>query len=180
MPPEVTPSIPSTSLSNDISSVALNDDGIQIDDKIYSTKILASIHPGGDLFVKAFSGLDATEAFLSYHRRSFPHQKLESIALVGNTLSRKNLSADLDYLELCVEVEKILPKHKSFAPWHYFVKVFLLFSMSVGLELYIHYNRMYKWYLTGPLGLCFALIGMNIQHDANHGAISKYPIINKL
>lgn len=52
------------------------------------------------------------------------------------------------------------------------------FGMS-ALQGYIHYNRAYVWYLTGPLGFLFALIGLNIQHDANHGAISPNPAINR-
>jgi fatty acid desaturase (delta-4 desaturase) len=47
------------------------------------------------------------------------------------------------------------------------------------MQGYIHYNRAYVWYLTGPLGFLFALIGLNIQHDANHGAISPNPAVNR-
>lgn len=36
------------------------------------------------------------------------------------------------------------------------------------------------WYLTAPLGLLFAFIGLNIQHDANHGAISRNPTVNRM
>lgn len=38
-------------------NIMLNSDRIQVDNKVYSTEKLASFHPGGDLFVKAFSGL---------------------------------------------------------------------------------------------------------------------------
>ena len=48
---------------------------VVIDNIEYSVDYLEGIHPGGDLFVKAFAGRDASEAFLSYHRRPFPHQK---------------------------------------------------------------------------------------------------------
>lgn len=51
---------------------------VQVDNVMYSAQELSSIHPGGDLFVKAFAGVDATEAFLSYHRRAFPHAKVPS------------------------------------------------------------------------------------------------------
>jgi acyl-lipid (7-3)-desaturase (Delta-4 desaturase) len=97
---------------------------------------------------------------------------------VGQAPSRKSLLADADYLELCGIIENILPRHKSFAPWHYYVKAIALIVAAVGLEYYIHTNNLYKWYLTAPLGLLFALIGMNIQHDANHGAISRNPSVN--
>jgi fatty acid desaturase (delta-4 desaturase) len=51
---------------------------------------------------------------------------------------------------------------------------------AVGLEVYIHFTNSYNWYLTAPLGFLMALIGLNIQHDANHGAISKNPSINRI
>jgi cytochrome b involved in lipid metabolism len=51
----------------------LSADEIMVDGHVYSSNGLAAIHPGGDMFVKAFAGRDATEAFLSYHRKPFPH-----------------------------------------------------------------------------------------------------------
>ena len=107
---------------------------IQVDDKVYSARILATEHPGGDLFVKAFAGRDATEAFMSYHRRKFPHQKMQHAA-VGKAIALKYPDADKDYLELCDIVEKVLPRHKSFAPAHYYAKVFFILAVSIGLEV---------------------------------------------
>jgi hypothetical protein len=59
--------------------------------------------------VKAFAGRDATEAFLSYHRRTFPHDRMESY-LVGKAVPAKGLDADKDYLELCEIIEQVLPR----------------------------------------------------------------------
>merc|ERR1712117_820759 len=50
---------------------------IRIEDKLYSTEKLANIHPGGPMFIKAFSGRDASQAFISYHRRPFPHNHVK-------------------------------------------------------------------------------------------------------
>lgn len=152
---------------------------IQVDGVLYDAMALANIHPGGELFVKAFGGIDASEAFLSYHRREFPHNKYTELK-VGSAASKKtNKYADKEYLELCALVEQVLPRHKSFAPMSYYLKVFVILGLSVGLEVYIHRTAQYKWYLTAPLGLLFALIGLNVQHDANHGAVSRNPIINR-
>jgi hypothetical protein len=98
---------------------------IQVDDKVYSAKGLADNHPGllqsldpvlipdllgGELFVKAFAGRDATEAFLSYHRKKFPHEKVSSY-LVGKAIAAKaSPDADKDYLELCGIIEQVLPR----------------------------------------------------------------------
>ena len=178
MPPENTIAYSSDAASSSVVS-DVNADAIQVDDKIYSAKILSSIHPGGDLFVKAFAGRDATEAFMSYHRRKFPHNSVAS-ACVGSAKSTRSSEYMSDYLELCKIVEKVLPRHKSFAPFTYYIKLFAILLVVFGGEFYIHYTKSYVWYLTGPLGFFMALIGLNIQHDANHGAISKTPFINRI
>ena len=157
----------------------LKENQVQVNDKVYDARVLAAMHPGGELFVKVFAGRDATEAFLSYHRRTFPHDKV-TVALLGQSEHFKDLQADQDYLELCAEVDKVLPRHQSFAPFSYYVKIFALITMTVGLEVYMHTAVTYKWYLTAIQGIFFAWFGMNIQHDANHGAISKHAWVNRV
>jgi len=152
---------------------------VQVDDRLYDARKLAAWHPGGEVFVRAFAGLDASEAFLSYHRRRFPHAKMSSFA-VGTQRARKALEVDADYLELCELVEKVLPRHKSFAPASYYVKISVLLAAAVGLELYMHTTATYTWPLSLALGLLMALIGLNIQHDANHGAVSRSSWVNRL
>lgn len=155
------------------------DDAILVDDSLYSMTKLAANHPGGDLFVKAFGGRDATEAFVSYHRKLFPHDRVKH-ALLDTVQNNNNGIYTDDYLELCAEVEKVLPKHKSFATPLYIVKLIALLSFTVTLEYHLHSTGNYVWYLCGLLGWCYALIGLNIQHDANHGSISKISIINRI
>jgi len=155
------------------------DDAILVDNSLYSMTKLASNHPGGDLFVKAFGGRDATEAFMSYHRRLFPHALVKH-ALLDTIQNANNENYTDDYLELCAEVDKVLPKHKSFATPLYIVKLIVLLSFTFSLEYHIHTTHHYVWYLCGLLGWCYALIGLNVQHDANHGSISKYSWINRI
>lgn len=157
----------------------LTDDFIQVDDKVYSTIKLAESHPGGELFVKAFAGRDATEAFLSYHRRKFPHErKLEY--LVGKMNPKKEAMDDADYLELCALIEQVIPRSKSFAPFHYYIKIAFIMIGTFSLECYMHFTGNYKWYTSSILGFFMALNGLNIQHDANHGAISRFPFVNRV
>ena len=170
--------------SSKSNAVKLTNEEVLIENKIYSVDSLAATHPGGELFVKAFAGRDATEAFLSYHRKEFPHET-QSSALKSTITSSKQssdatASKETDFLELCALVEKVLPRHKSFAPVSYWVKMTVILTCAIGLEVYIHLTCSYKWYLTAILGFFMALIGLNIQHDANHGALSKNPAINKL
>ena len=107
---------------------------IQVDGKIYSADVLSQEHPGGDLFIKAFAGRDASEAYVSYHRRKFPHTKWDH-ASVGKAVPLKEETADADYLELCALVEKVVPMYKSFAPPVYFLKVFAILASAIGLEV---------------------------------------------
>ena len=51
-------------------------------------------------------------------------------------------------------------------------------GMSVYLEVRMHRNGDYPWYEAALLGFFWALIGLNIQHDANHGSLSR-PIANR-
>jgi fatty acid desaturase (delta-4 desaturase) len=165
---------------NSLQIVEQTDNHIQVNDKLYDANGLAEIHPGGELFIKVFGGKDATEAFLSYHRRQFPHDKMSNLLVGKSKIPSKTLNDDKDFLELCDRIEKVLPKHLSFAPFSYYIKISVLLAVSFALEFYIHSSQQYKWYLTGLLGLFFAWIGMNIQHDANHGAISRNPKVNRI
>jgi len=178
MAPQTSVELPAGKISSN-KEQALTPTQVQVDDQVYDAKSLASIHPGGELFVKSFAGRDATEAFLSYHRRSFPHARMTK-SLVGTAKPLKDSEADEDFLELCKIVEQVLPRNKSFAPFSYYVKVAIIFGAAFGLEFYMHYTAQYPWYLTGLLGWVFALIGLNIQHDANHGAISPNAWVNRV
>ena len=164
---------------NDILAPRLGDEQIQVDGHIYSAVSLANMHPGGELFVKAFAGRDATEAFLSYHRREFPHERMTE-SRVGTGKSAKTDNVDAEYLELCRIVEQVLPRNKSFAPFSYYVKAAVILGSAVGLELHMHATGEYRWYICALLGFLMALIGLNVQHDANHGAISRNPWVNRI
>lgn len=59
-----------------IGEAAISPYHIKVDNRMYLTTALAEKHPGGQYIVKLFSGVDATRAFLSYHRRPFPHDKV--------------------------------------------------------------------------------------------------------
>ena len=115
---------------------------------------------------------------MSYHRRRFPHNKMTN-ALLGEKPAAKESAMDEDYLELCRIIEQVLPTHKSFAPASYFVKIGVLLTMTLVTECYVHLSGDYAWYLCFALGWFYALIGLNIQHDANHGSVSRNPAINR-
>lgn len=153
---------------------------VQVDDKVYNAMQLAQIHPGGEMFVRAFAGHDASEAFLSYHRRRFPHAKMKSHLICSAKPRKSNPEEDdKDYLELCEVVDKEIGRLQSWAPWHYYIKAFVILGSCVSLEMYMHYHADYRWQYSACMGFIMALIGLNIQHDANHGAISRNSWVNR-
>ena len=92
---------------------AVPDDCIRIGNKLYNAKKLESWHPGGKIFIQAFTGHDATEPFVSYHRRRFPHKMpkvREAFVREDTSVSSKVEDAFDDYLELSDRVAKVLKK----------------------------------------------------------------------
>jgi fatty acid desaturase (delta-4 desaturase) len=176
---------------------------IRIEDKLYSTEKLSELHPGGPLFIKvvqlasqtffgicrnvalstfqSFSGRDASQAFISYHRRSFPHSRVKSaFDSVDTTVDYLSEEDHTDFMELCDLIAKVVPRLKSWAPWQYYAKIAFIWCVAVGLELYQHCNAFYWWPLSVLTGLFVVWMNMNIMHDANHGAISGNPYINQI
>ena len=104
-----------------------------------------------------------------------------------------------DFLDLCERVDKVrkwkqtlknikllknifsqvIPRLESFAPWHYFLKATFIWSVAIALEAHMHWNKSYPWYETAILGFFFALMGLNIAHDGNHGALSRKSWVNR-
>lgn len=87
--------------------------------------------------MRAFAGKDATDAFLSYHRKQFPHNNVKG-ALLGSRPATNQSTFDKDYLELCSKIEQVLPRDRSFAPPAYFAKVFGILAMAIALEVLIN------------------------------------------
>ena len=110
-------------------------------------------------FFQVFSGRDASQAFISYHRRNFPHNRARP-ALEGLD-DTVNYTPDdhTDFMELCERVNKVLPRLKSFAPWHYYIKCAYLICAFLFMEMYCHYNNFYNLPIGITMGFHMALIG---------------------
>ena len=79
--------------------------------------------------------------------------------------------------ELKAEVFKIVRRGKEFGTYGWYFRCAVYLIVFFGLQ--------YRWVVHGSsislaifYGIAQALIGMNVQHDANHGAASKNPWIN--
>lgn len=161
-------------------SKTYSDNIIQIDNILYSTDALAKNHPGGKLFVEVFGGKNATNTFMSYHRRLFPHSKMDFAKIKILDGKEKINYMDPEYIELCKIIEKIIPCSNSFSNFNYYLKISCLLVFTLSFESYTHYISNYNIINCALIGFLYALIGLNIQHDANHGSISKNPNVNRL
>lgn len=166
---------------------SLNKNVMLIDGRYYDTAKLAAIHPGGELMVLLCNGQDGTTIFNSYHRRAFPHEKYTHMLVKESDVDpatkagiHPNHQEWDKYFELAEQIKPIIAPTKGFAPTSYFVKVFVLLSLAIYLDLVypLFYQR--TWIVSAFLGWLLGLIGLNIQHDANHGAVSRNPTINRI
>ena len=86
-----------------------------------------------------------------------------------------------NYATLFEIADKIRPllTNGGFAKWYYWPKVAFLVGGFLILDLLpLLYGRYWVWSIMQ--GLMMAWIGLNVQHDANHGAVSKNPRVNRL
>ncbi|KEG08428.1 delta-6 fatty acid desaturase [Trypanosoma grayi] len=160
------------------------DDVVRIDGVYYDTARLAATHPGGAMMVNMANGTDGTRIFLSYHRRRFPHEKYKHLQVAAADV-RPGAVPESEppkfdrYLELCELVRPVLAPTGGFAPLYYYIKALLWCVIVIGLDLY----ALFAWrphYLTIIQSMAMAMMGLNVQHDANHGALSRNPMVNGL
>ncbi|RHW69522.1 delta-4 fatty acid desaturase [Trypanosoma brucei equiperdum] len=160
-------------------------DVVRIDGIYYDTAKLAAIHCGGPTMVNMANGTDCTRVFLSYHRRRFPHEKYKSLQVSPSDVLDGAVTDEPDttnfdkYLDLCSLIRPVIAPTGGFAPWHYFIKALFWCSLVFFLDIYAIF-AFRPFYLTIIQSLAMAMVGLNVQHDANHGAISRYPLINTI
>lgn len=96
---------------------------------------------------------------MSYHRRRFPHSRVKEALEATDPAITVDPKANEDFYELVERVEKVLPRHQSFAPWHYYIKAIFIMVMTVGLEFYMHRTANYRWYISALCGFFYAQVG---------------------
>jgi fatty acid desaturase (delta-4 desaturase) len=147
---------------------------------VYSVGDFAPKHPGGAMFPSFFGGKDATIAFATYHMRPWPETSMKKY-LVGSLSDKETaITVGEDYYELAKLVRKELGPKGGFAPARYYFKVAGLAACTLWVE--VHMLLAGHRSLWGSLvqGLCYAWLGLNVMHDANHGAVSRRPAVNRV
>jgi fatty acid desaturase (delta-4 desaturase) len=149
-----------------------------LEDGVYDLSAFRKFHPGGDM-VDFFPGEDATPHFYMLHQ----YKVLPSVL---RTYRVGQVKADTSYkyhseldLDIKQAVLKVVPQNQWWAPWSWHLKAWVILACVLFSD--------FHWIWHGPSllssvigGVLYALVGLNIQHDANHGAVSKRPWVNKL
>eukprot|EP00568_Trieres_chinensis_P001410 CAMPEP_0183293914 /NCGR_PEP_ID=MMETSP0160_2-20130417/2421_1 /TAXON_ID=2839 ORGANISM="Odontella Sinensis, Strain Grunow 1884" /NCGR_SAMPLE_ID=MMETSP0160_2 /ASSEMBLY_ACC=CAM_ASM_000250 /LENGTH=466 /DNA_ID=CAMNT_0025455123 /DNA_START=87 /DNA_END=1487 /DNA_ORIENTATION=- len=153
----------------------LSGDEVVIDGIIYD--ISDFDHPGGDS-VKLFGGNDVTVQYKMIHPYH-TSKHLEKMRAVGKVNDQKK-----DYVfdtpferEIKREVFKIVRRGREFGTYGYFARAFFYIGLMASLQ-YLWATTGASWSLAVAFGVAQALIGLNVQHDANHGAASRKPWVN--
>lgn len=157
--------------------IRLNENEVILHNNVYNLESFSEIHPGGKQILNIFGGNDVTIHYHMLHNHKTPRfdvlepYKLRTIEFnkqmfIINSSSFQNLKN---------RVRKALPYQYASLEWY--SKAFFL----LGFEMYLEYDNItngFSLFKSTLLGFIMALIGLNIQHDANHGAVSSKPWIN--
>ena len=81
--------------------------------------------------------------------------------------------------ELKREVFKIVPRGREFGTFGWYFRACVYITLYFYLQ-YLWVTKGASWQLALAYGFVKASMGLNVQHDANHGAASKTPWINHL
>jgi len=153
----------------------LTEDVVAIDGIVYSLE--GWDHPGGNQF-KLFGGNDVSVQYRMIH--PFHHAALlDKMPKVGVLKSyRKDYAFDTPFeRDLKEAVRKVVKPSERFATFGFKCRCAFYCSLYATLMCaYVCGGS--SWALCTALGVAQALIGLNVQHDANHGAVSANPFWN--
>ncbi len=162
---------------------------IKIHQKYYDLSNFVKIHPGGEKILESCEGIDATNAFESYHvfsdinkikkimkiyECSNPPYEIES---VDSTFNKNDF---YDCLKTKVKKYFNNKSTKWTYPWIFtFISTFSIYSVTflytfLGIHEPFTY-RVISSIISGASLMSWMLQGL---HDATHSAVSKYKIIN--
>lgn len=136
-------------------------------------------HPGGNS-IRIFGGNDVTVQYNMIHPYH-TNKHLEKMKKVGSVAKYRNeyeFGSDFEH-EMKREVFKIVRRGREFGTPLFFVRAIFYIALMFTLQ-YNFVTRGSSIILSLALGVAQALIGLNVQHDANHGAASKRAWVNDL
>ena len=139
-------------------------------------------HPGGDQ-IKLFGGNDVTVQYKMIHHRHYMNSdhflsKMKKVGYVTDYVPEYKFGTAFEK-EIKREVFKMVKAGKDFGTPGWFCRAVFYIALYIALDFcYVYYGSSVK--VAIMFGISQALIGLNVQHDANHGAASKGPFINDI
>jgi len=166
------------------SELRTNTDWIAIGKSVYNISLFADVrHPGGDV-IRACGGTHATALFYSMHTKTFQKnlKVLDQEYCVGQ-LAEEPKDISFNYTsefakDLQTRVYTAMKNRNLYAPLPFWMRVAFLFLATLACEAH--------WATTGSLismvlvGFLHCQLGLSVQHDASHGAMSHRAWVNKL
>jgi fatty acid desaturase (delta-4 desaturase) len=150
---------------------------VVIDGIIYDIKDFD--HPGGEPIL-LFGGNDVTVQYKMIHpyHTSKHLEKMKRVGTVPDWSSDYKFDTPFEQ-EIKKEVFKIVRRGKEFGTPGYLCRAFSYIAFFFYLQ-YLWVTGATTYTLAIMYGVSQAFIGLNVQHDANHGAASRRPWVNNL
>jgi len=159
-------------------------DLVAVDRSVYNLKALAQVHPGGTVILSA-GGLDSTALFRSMHPDVDPSKSklLQEHKVAGFTPADAKFSPSYEFesefsKDLKKAVRAAMQGRRWYAPIGFWIRCALIAIGTLLCEYMWGCTGMFGW--GAAAGVFHALIGLSIQHDASHGAVSKDANTNAL
>ncbi|KAL3786096.1 hypothetical protein HJC23_013095 [Cyclotella cryptica] len=179
--------------SSTLETRALKPTEISICGTIYD--ISSFPHPGGNV-IQFFGGNDVTVQYKMIHPYH-TDKHLEKMRAVGKVAWKSEYKFDTPFeREIKSEVFKIVRRGREFGTPGFFLRAFLYISFFFYMQYLFATSDFFTVMQFGVVfgewgvwkgvviavwfGIAQAWIGLNVQHDANHGAASKNPLINDI
>jgi len=162
----------------------ISDNHVILEGVVYDLREFSKVHPGGSSIVNIFGGKDATIHYYMLH----PHNNIRTNILntykvgtigsdtLNNTSGLYTLNSPI-FNDLKDSIKKAVPYQ--YATYEWWVKAIVIMFAEIYIE---YHNYIYGYTIAKSvlLGFLMAMIGLCIQHDANHGAVSRKELINRL
>jgi fatty acid desaturase (delta-4 desaturase) len=149
-----------------------------LDGYVYDLAGFAKVHPAGKQVLNMFGGFDATIHYYMLH----PHICIRKAVLEPYKLRKADVSCVYAvnthaFQDLKKRIRDVVPY--SFATTEWYIKATFILAIEIYLELH---NIFYGFTFVKSVihGVFMAMIGLCVQHDANHGAISPNGWVNML
>mmetsp|Transcript_8385 Transcript_8385/g.11009 ORF Transcript_8385/g.11009 Transcript_8385/m.11009 type:complete len:471 (+) Transcript_8385:226-1638(+) len=148
-----------------------------IDGVVYD--ITSFDHPGGESIL-VFGGNDVTIQYKMIHpyHTDKHFEKMQRVGVVKDYQCEYSFDSEFER-DIKREVFKIVRRGREFGTFGWFARAFVYIGLYIYLQ-YLWLTEGVSWQLAIVYGVAQAFIGLNVQHDANHGAASKTPFVNNL